>query len=131
MAIVNKKINLADTTLLTVPAGKRYAITTIMVCNTQPEDTGGGNDTMFDLHLVPSGQTKGYLVCIWICITFCGQTKGYADPNANQILNNLKVAGADTFSFDTEKIVLEEGDTIVANSQAPANLVATISYLEV
>ena len=72
MAIVNGQINLADTTLLTVPAGKRYAITTIMVCNTQPEDTGGGNDTMFDLHLVPSGQTKGY-----------------ADPNANQILNNL------------------------------------------
>ena len=114
MAIVNGQINLADTTLLTVPAGKRYAITTIMVCNTQPEDTGGNNDTMFDLHLVPSGQTRGT-----------------QNPNANQILNNLKVAGADTFSFDTEKIVLEEGDTIVANSQAPANLVATISYLEV
>jgi hypothetical protein len=114
MAIINGKIELSDTTLLTVPAGKRYAITTIMVCNTQPEDTGGGNDTMFDLHLVPSGQTKGT-----------------DDPNANQILNNLKVAGADTFSFDTEKIVLEAGDSIIAMSQAPDNLVATISYLEV
>lgn len=114
MAITNGKINLADTTLLTVPAGKRYAITTIMVCNTQPEDTGGANDTTFDLHLIPNGQTKGY-----------------ADPNSNIILNNLKVAGADTFSFDTEKIVLEEGDSILAASQAPANLVATISYLEV
>lgn len=114
MAITNGKINLSDTTLLTVPSGKRYAITTIMVCNTQPEDTGGGNDTTFDLHLIPSGQTKGT-----------------DDPNANQILNNLKVAGADTFSFDTEKLILEEGDTIVAACQSPANLVATISYLEV
>ena len=114
MAIVNGKINLNDTTLLTVPAGKRYAVTTIMVCNTQPEDTGGSNDTTFDLHIVPSGQTKGT-----------------ADPNANQILNNLKVAGADTFSFDTEKLVLEAGDAIIAMGQSPANLIATISYLEV
>jgi hypothetical protein len=114
MAITNGKINLTDTTLLTVPNGKRYAVTTIMVCNTQPEDTGGANDTEFDLHLVPFGQTKGD-----------------ADPNSNKILNRLKVAGADTFSFDTEKIVLEEGDSIVAMSQSPANLVATISYLEV
>lgn len=114
MAITNGKINLTDTTLLTVPAGKRYAVTTLLVCNTQPEDTGGANDTTFDLHLVKSGQAKGY-----------------ADPNSNIILNNLKVAGADTFSFDTEKIVLEEGDSIVAMSQSPANLVATISYLEV
>ena len=53
------------------------------------------------------------------------------DPNANQIINNLVVAGADTFTFDTEKLVLEAGDTIVTSSQAPANLVMTISYLEV
>ncbi len=114
MAITNGKINLADTTLLTVPAGKRYAITTLLVCNTASEDTGGSNDTTFDLHFVPSGQTKGT-----------------DDPNANQVVNNLKVAGADTFTFDTEKIVLEAGDAIVASSQSPVNLVCTISYLEV
>jgi len=115
MAITNKKITSSDTTLLTVPAGKRYAITTIMVCNSQPADTGGGNDATFDLHFIPSGQTKGY-----------------ADPNSNQILNDLKVAGADTFSFDTEKIVLEEGDSIVAMGQAGKEyLLATVSYLEV
>jgi len=114
MALVNKNIALTDTTVLTVPTGKRYAITTLMVCNTQPEDTGGSNDSTFDLHFVPSGQTKGT-----------------DDPNANMILNDLKVAGADTFSFDTEKMVLDEGDKIIASGQSPANLVMTVSYLEV
>ena len=114
MAIINGQLSIADKTHLTVPAGKRYAITTIMICNTQPVDTGGNNDSQFDLHVIPSGQTKGT-----------------ADPNANQIINNLVVAGADTFTFDTEKLVLEAGDTIVTASQSPANLVMTISYLEV
>ena len=59
-----------------------------------------------------------------------GQAKGNADPNANQILNDLVVAGADTFTFDTEKIVLEGGDRVIAVSP-PTNLAATISYLEV
>ena len=114
MAIVNKKIQTSDTTLLTVPGGKRYAITALMVCNTQPEDTGGNNDSQFDMHFVPAGQTRGT-----------------DDPNANQIVNNLKVAGADTFSFDTEKVVLETGDKIILSGQAPTNLVCTVSYLEV
>ena len=34
MAIVNKKIAQTDTVLLTVPNGSRFAITTILVCNT-------------------------------------------------------------------------------------------------
>jgi|TARA_A100001388_G_scaffold21692_1_gene14215 hypothetical protein len=114
MAIVNKKIGLTDTVLLSVPAGSRFAVTTILVCNTASADTGGSNDSSFDLHLVPNGQAKGN-----------------ADPNSNQILNDLVVAGADTFTFDTEKIVLEGGDRIIAVSQSPANLNATVSYLEV
>ena len=114
MAIINGQLSIADKTHLTVPSGKRYTITTIMVCNTQPADTGGSNDSQFDMHIVPDGQAKGN-----------------SDPNANQIINNLKVAGADTFTFDTEKLVLEAGDKIITSSQAPANLVATISYLEV
>jgi hypothetical protein len=112
MAIVNKKIGLTDTEVLAVPSGSRFAVTTIMVCNTA--DTGGNNDTTFDLHFVPNGQAKGN-----------------ADPNANQILNDLKIAGADTFTLDTEKIVLEGGDRVIAVSQSPANLAMTISYLEV
>ena len=51
MAIVNKKIGLTDTVLLSVPAGSRFAVTTILVCNTASADTGGSNDSSFDLHL--------------------------------------------------------------------------------
>ena len=86
----------------------------MLFCNTASVDTGGSNDTNFDLHIVPNGQTKGT-----------------SNPNANIVCNNLVVAGADTFTFDTEKLMLEAGDSVVAVSQAPANLVATVSYLEV
>lgn len=110
MAIANTQVALTDTTLLTVPAGKTYAITTLIVCNTATYDVSGNNDTSFDLHFVKSGQAKGA---------------------QNQICNNITVQGADTFTFDTEKVVIEAGDSIVIVSQAPANLSATVSYLEV
>ena len=45
--------------------------------------------------------------------------------------DDLKIAGADTFTLDTEKIVLEGGDRVIAVSQSPANLPMTISYLQV
>ena len=57
MAIINGQLSIADKTHVTVPAGKRYAITTILICNTQPVDTGGNNDTQFDLHVVPVSYT--------------------------------------------------------------------------
>jgi len=110
MAIVNGKINQTDTVLLTVPAGSRYAITTILICNTASADTGGSNDTTFDLHFVPQGQSIGAV---------------------NQVCKEINVTGAETFTFDTEKMVLSEGDSIVAVSQAPLNLSATVSFLEV
>jgi hypothetical protein len=110
MAIANTQVQLTDTTLLTVPAGKTYAITTLIVCNTATYDVSGNNDTSFDLHFVKSGQAKGA---------------------QNQICNNITVQGADTFTFDTEKVVIEAGDSVVIVSQAPANLSATVSYLEV
>ena len=35
--------------------------------------------------------------------------------NANPPPNNLVVAGGDTFTFDTEKLVLEAGDKIITD----------------
>lgn len=112
MAIQNTQINTTNTDLLpdngvdyTVPANKRYAITTIMVCNTQ------NTDSAFDLHLVKSGDPIGV---------------------GNLIVNNLTIAAQDTFTFDSEKIVLEAGDRIVASAQPASNqLTATVSWLEV
>src|SRR5210317_986282 len=109
MAIVNSGIATTDTTLLTVPSGKKYALTTLLVCNTATDDGTGSNDAQFDCHIVPSGQSK---------------------LSTNLILNNLIVSAADTFTFATERLILEDGDRVILVGAAPANLVATLSYLE-
>lgn len=110
MAIANARIGTTNTTLLTVPTGKQYAITTLMICNVANYDSGGSNDCTFDLHIIPDGQSIG---------------------NDNIVVNNLNVAGADTFTFDTEKIIIDEGDTVVLAAQIANRLTATLSYLEV
>lgn len=110
MAIVNAAVATTDTTLLTVPAEKKYALTTLLVCNKATDDGTGSNDAQFDCHVIPSGQSK---------------------QDSNLILNNLEVAAADTFTFATERLILEAGDRVVLVGAAPANLVATLSYLEV
>lgn len=110
MAIVTSAINATDTTLLTVPTGKKYAITTLLVCNTATNDGSGIGDTSFDMHVVPSGGAKG---------------------PTNQVLNDMPVPSADTFTFNVERLVLEQGDRVILVGAAPTNLSAVISYLEV
>ena len=68
------------------------------------------NHTSFDLHFVKSGQAKS---------------------NTNMVVKEMPVAGGDTFTLDTEKVVLEAGDKVTVLSQAPLNLSITVSYLEV
>jgi len=112
MAINNVAVANTDTELLVVPAGKRYAITNILVCNVYPEepvDTDEGI-TNFDLHLVKNGEPKA---------------------DVNKVINALRLPAGETFTFDSEKIVLEEGDKVVIVGESPDNLSATISYLEV
>tara|TARA_Y100001954_G_C15486444_1_gene442982 strand:+ start:175 stop:507 length:333 start_codon:yes stop_codon:yes gene_type:complete len=110
MAIFNSALSVTGTTILTVPANKRYAVTTILVCNHAVADATGANDTKFDMHIVPSGGAKA---------------------NANQVLNQISVAATDTFTFNVERIILDTGDFIILTSASPANLSATVSYLEV
>jgi len=110
MAIANTAVLTTDSTILTVPSGKKYAITTLLVCNTATDDGTGVNDTSFDMHVIPSGQSKS---------------------NTNLILNNLNVTASDTFTFNVERLILEENDSVVLVGVSPTNLSATISYLEV
>jgi len=110
MAIVNTTIGATDTTILTVPAGKKFAVTTILVCNTSTNDGSGIGDTSFDMHVVVNGDAKG---------------------SDNQVLNDLDVPSADTFTFNVERLVLEEGDRIIMVGAPPTNLSVTLSYLEV
>ena len=117
MAIVNTIITNVRTDGLTVPAGKSYAVTNILVCNQ------GATDVAFDMHLLPSGG-------------------GGFDTALNRVINNLVLPSTETFSFDSERIVLEAGDivafkgtpgngTATPGSDEYTNLSATLSYLEV
>ena len=115
MAIENTKLTLNPVNGLLVPGGKSYAVTNILVCN------NGTSNASFDMHLVPSGSSL--------------------DNFVTRVINNLTLPGGETFSFDSEKIVLEAGDRVifVAEPQSieitqgvgDTDLAATISYLEV
>lgn len=109
MAIASNLILATDTTILLVPAEKKYAITTIVVCNYST--TGDASfASSFDMHVIPSGESK---------------------TNANKVLNTIAMPAQETFSFNTERLILEEGDSVVLNSPDSNRLSATISYLEV
>lgn len=112
MAIESVAISNIDTVLLTVPVGKRYAVTAIMVCNTWTPNPIHQEDglTNFDMHLVKNGEPKS---------------------NINMVVRNLQMPAGETFTFDSEKIILEEGDRILFLGESPTVLSATVSYLEV
>lgn len=111
MAIVNAQLTTTQLDILVVPAGKSYAITNILVCNTDSTDAAS-----FDLHIIPSGDALANKV--------------------TKVVSELSLPAGETFTFDTEKIVLEEGDKIsfVAEpdiGSSLTDLAAMVSYLEV
>lgn len=112
MAIQNTQVGGGFTTILDVPAGKSWAVTTMIFCNTAlpSEIYTDGGDTYLDVHLCKAGAAAG---------------------NGNQILNNIHIPAGETFVLDTEKIILEATDLIRASTTSPTNITATISYIEV
>jgi hypothetical protein len=128
MAIVNEAIISNGTggatdyryTMLTVPAGEEWAITNIMVCNTyDPAGVDAATaDCAFDLHFVPSDGS-------------------YSDT-ITSVVRRLNLPAGETFTFDTEKVVLEGGDSVVVNGSADTTsptavgrLACTVSYIKV
>ena len=99
-----------------VPAGKSYAITTIMICNKYNPNVGSEQDvlnatTSFDMYIVADGET--------------------VSPDTSVVVRRLSIPAGETFTFDSEKIILGPGDNIVIDGIFPGNLVVTVSYLEV
>lgn len=111
MAIINTAIGTTNTPIYT--SSGNNAITTVIVCNTQAFDSG-----------TPTvGQTNLYLYAV---------PAGTSPITATQlIVNGLPIPAGETVTFDQEKMVLAEGDSLVAKSDSPANLVATVSTLPV
>jgi len=117
MAIENAQLTTTQLDILIVPAGKSYAITTIIVCNT---NLSASTDSNFNLYIAKDADAIG--------------------PK-NTIVRGLELPAGETFTFDSEKIVLEEGDYVAFEAQPESgdpnldsgetDLAATISYLEV
>lgn len=120
MAILNSSLGSGNTSLLTVPAGKKYAITTILVCNTYTPDPVDPNlgEVAFDLHLITSAE-----------VVSAGDYET-AIGDVNRVINGLNLKAGETHSFDSEKLILDEGDVIAFVTTA-TNLSATVSYLEI
>jgi hypothetical protein len=123
MAIQSVEIatnNSSYDTLLTVPAGKNYAITTIIVCNTyvpNPNDLEEGLSS-FDMFLHPAGSVDPI------------------DPTVfsytSQVIKNLELRAGESFTFDSEKLILGPGDEIrlIGYSSSNGTISATVSWLE-
>ena len=121
MAIKSSVLNIGNNTLLLIPAGRGYAITTIIFCNTytpNPSNLDDGEAT-FDLHLITADE-----------IDIAGSANA-AVSNRNRVINGLNLKAGETYSFDSEKLVLSEGDAIHIVASLSSNLSATVSYLEV
>jgi|TARA_Y100000389_G_C17431184_1_gene502728 hypothetical protein len=114
MAIATLTISTgAQQDIVTVPAGKRYAITNIMVCNTyDPNGSSPEAETgLFDMHFLPSGEALS--------------------TTLNCVVRQLSLPAGETFTFDSERIVLDEGDKLSFVGDTNGNLATTVSYLEV
>tara|TARA_B100000497_G_C7258240_1_gene183489 strand:- start:18 stop:356 length:339 start_codon:yes stop_codon:yes gene_type:complete len=112
MALANLSLTSSAQTLLSVPADKTHVITTVIFTNTAVpdplDDTSG--ETTLTAHLVESGGSVGAV---------------------NMVINSLPIAAGETFVMDTEKLVLEAGDSMQVLSGSPNNLVATLSYVDI
>ena len=106
MAIKNARLTGSQLNVLTVPSGKRYAITNILVCN-----NAGSGAQVFDLHFIENS----------------GGSIGTLSNNITRVINNLSLPFGETFT--SEKVILEAGDTV--SFVGHADLATTISYLEV
>lgn len=112
MAIKNTAIGTSDTTIYTSTGNN--AITTVIVCNSAlyNESNPELGKTNLYLYAVPSGETLDTI---------------------HLIVNGLPIPAGETVSFDQEKMVLADGDRLIAKSEAllSANLVSTVSTLAV
>lgn len=110
MALTCNAINAANTTLYT--SSGTNAITTLIVSNVNtfnPASPTVGQSNL-NLFIVPGGGTPNF---------------------ANMIVSALPLPAGETFTFDNEKIVMGNGDTLVATAAAPVGIAANAVSLTI
>jgi hypothetical protein len=102
MAITNSSVASTTTTQIFLAANQQ-AVTTMIFCN-----ISASTAATLNVYVVPYG----------------------SNANTNtQILNFIPIPATETFMFDTEKLILENGDAIYAQADVPGTIVATISSI--
>jgi hypothetical protein len=125
MAIINAQLKSSQLDVFTVPdvtngvpTGKRYAITNIMICNTYDPEASDAelHDAVFDMHIRKDSQPLNNKVTC--------------------VVRRMPLPAGETFTLDSEKIILDEGEEIsfvalpnIGNDLT--DLAVSISYLEV
>jgi hypothetical protein len=107
-----QSVNVEDTNTDIFVSNGNKLISTMIFCNVGSQDPLDDlvNLVSLSIHLVKSGQT----------------------PSAtNKIVNALEVPASETVFFDTERIVLENGDRIVAIASASSLVSCTISTVDI
>jgi hypothetical protein len=56
---------------------------------------------------------------------------GDVASTSNKIVKDLSITAADTYVIDTERLILEDGDSIQASASTDAVVHATLSYIGV
>jgi hypothetical protein len=105
MAILSTVLTTSSATIFNPNDSYQYAVTTMFFCNTTDSDV-----VLQSVNLVPSG--------------------GSASAT-NQVITNLTIPARDTFTFETEKIILSPGDKVYAQASAGSSISATVCTLQV
>lgn len=111
MAISNTRLTTAADTVVYTSSGNN-AVTTIIACNTGAVTLTDEtiNTSSLTLYFVPDGGLVG---------------------DGTTVVKNLIIPAGETVFFSDEKIILSDGDSIVAQSTNPNLLTITISTLSV
>jgi hypothetical protein len=103
MAILSTALTGSSIAIFNPNDAFQYAVTTMFFCNTT-----AGDLTLTSVNLVPS--------------------LGSASAT-NRVITNLTIPAYDTFTFETEKIILGPGDAVYANGAS--GIAVTVCTLQV
>lgn len=109
MAILSTLLD-STTQPISPSLNKDYAITVMLFCNLNTPDLLNPilGKQLVDIHVVPSGGTP---------------------TDTNKIANAIPIDAGDTFTFNTERLVLGPNDRIHASASFAGEVSATISYI--
>jgi len=103
MSVINA--NLTTTAQAIYTSSGQTVVTLLYFCNIS------GSTKLANLYIVPSSQSS------------------VGAQTYNQIYANYAITTSDTLVVNSEKIILNNGDAIYANSNASPSLTATVGYI--